>query len=164
MSNISIDIPYVSKNGNEFRLTVKFSLQRSVNNSLPPETLQAIKERAPQIYYTQDRMVNGQDYNVFPLTLNSNIRKLKAINRTHAGHSRYIDINDPTGTYHDVDTFARDGFLYVDDAPIGTRVIINDNTTSLNVVTATIPELLQGTTTQQLCLLWYEKHYTRVYA
>ena len=143
MSNISIDIPYVSKNGNQFRLTVKFSLQRSVNNSLPSETLQAIKERAPQIYYTQDRMVNGQDYNVFPLTLNSNIRKIKAINRTHAGHSRYIDINDPTGTYHDVDTFARDGFLYVDDAPSGTRVIINENTTSLDVVTSTIPGLLQ---------------------
>jgi hypothetical protein len=144
MSNISIDIPYVSKNGNEYRITMKFSLQRSVNNSLPAESLQAIKERAPQIYYTQDRMVNGQDYNVFPKTLNSNIRKLKAINRTHAGHSRYIDINDPTGTYHDVDTFARDGFLYVDDASTGSRLLINDNTTSLDVVTATIPGLLKG--------------------
>ena len=143
MNNISIDIPYVSKNGNEYRLTLKFSLQRSVNNSLPSESLQAIKERAPQVYYTQDRMVNGQDYNVFPLTLNANIRKLKAINRTHAGHSRYIDINDPTGTYHDVDTFARDGFVYVDDSPTGNRIIINDNTTSLDVVTATIPGLLK---------------------
>ena len=143
MSNLAINIPYVSKNGNEYTLTLKFSLQRSVSNSLPAETLQAIKERAPQIYYTQDRMVNGQDYNVFPMTLNSNIRKMKAINRTHAGHSRYIDINDPTGTYHDVDTFARDGFLYIEQRNISDKVILNDNTSSLDVVASTIPALLK---------------------
>ena len=143
MSNLTINIPYVSKNGSEFTLTLKFSLQRSVSNSLPAETLQAIKERAPQIYYTQDRMVNGQDYNVFPMTLNSNIRKMKAINRTHAGHSRYIDINDPTGTYHDVDTFARDGFMYADPRNISDRVVLNDNTSSLDVVTSVIPDLLK---------------------
>lgn len=143
MSNLTINIPYVSKNGNEHTLTLKFSLQRSVNNSLPAETLQAIKERAPQIYYTQDRMINGQDYNVFPMTLNSNIRKMKAINRTHAGHSRYIDINDPTGTYHDVDTFARDGFVYVEDRNVSDRVVLNDNTSSLDVVTSTLPNLLK---------------------
>ena len=143
MSNLTITVPYVSKNGNSYNLTLKFSLQRSVNNSLPAETLQAIKERAPQIYYTQDRMVNGQDYNVFPMTLNSNIRKMKAINRTHAGHSRYIDINDPTGTYHDVDTFARDGFVYVEQRNISDRVILNDNTSALDVVTATLPNLLK---------------------
>ncbi len=143
MSNLAINIPYVSKSGNEHTITLKFSLQRSVSNSLPAESLQAIKERAPQIYYTQDRMINGQDYNVFPMTLNSNIRKMKAINRTHAGHSRYIDINDPTGTYHDVDTFARDGFMYVEDRNISDRVVINDNTTSLDVITATLPNLLK---------------------
>ena len=68
---------------------------------------------------------------------------MKAINRTHAGHSRYIDINDPTGTYHDVDTFARDGFVYVEQRNISDRVILNDNTSSLDVVTATIPNLLK---------------------
>ena len=143
ISNLTINIPYVSKNGNEHTLTLKFSLQRSVNNSLPAETLDAIKERAPQIYYTQDRMVNGQDYNVFPMTLNSNIRKMKAINRTHAGHSRYIDINDPTGTYHDVDTFAKDAFVYVEDRPLSDRVVLNDNTSSLDVVTSTLPNMLK---------------------
>jgi hypothetical protein len=40
---------------------------------------------------------------------------LKALNRTHAGHSRYIDINDPTGTSQNLLVFGEDGALYQDD-------------------------------------------------
>jgi hypothetical protein len=60
-------------------------------------------------------MVNGEDYNVFPLTRGNEIQKLKALNRTHAGHSRFIDINDPTGTSQNLLVFGDDGALYQDD-------------------------------------------------
>ena len=142
--NLSIQIPYENKDGRSHTLTIRFSLNYSVNNSLPAESAAAIKERAPQTYYTQNRMVSAQDYNVFPQSQSSNIRKLKAINKTHAGHSRYIDLNDPTGTYQNVDTFADDAFLYVENENQSENVIINSNTTALDVLASVIPAKLKS--------------------
>lgn len=136
--NKSINIPYVNAKGESHTLTLRFSLQRAVSNSFPAESVAAIKERAPKIFYTQNRMVSAQDYNVFPQSQSSNITKVKALNRTHAGHSRYIDINDPTGTFHNVDTFANDAYLYLEDRTVSENVIVNNNTTPLEVVTSII--------------------------
>lgn len=144
MRERSITVPYQNANGQDHTITIKFSLQQSVNNSLPAESLVTIKQNAPQVYYTQNRMVNNADYNTLPMALNSSIRKLKAINRTHAGHSRYIDLNDPTGVYNDVDTFAMDGFLYAEDSSQTIRVLVNDNTTPLDIATSTVPGLLKS--------------------
>lgn len=141
--NISISVPYVNADSRAHSLTITFRLENTVSNSLPAEDIQAIKQRAPQVYYTQNRMVSAQDYNVFPESKSTNIEKIKATNKTHAGHSRYIDINDPTGTYQNVDTFADDGYLYVEDQ-VTTRVaVINNNTTSTEVVTSIIPDMLK---------------------
>lgn len=136
--NKTITLPYVNANGENHTLTLRFSIQRSVSNSYPAETIAAIKERAPKVFYTQNRMVSAQDYNVFPQSQSSNITKIKSINRTHAGHSRYIDINDPTGTFHNVDTFANDAFLYLEDDITTQNIIVNNNTTPLEVVTSII--------------------------
>ena len=141
--NINVVIPYVNKNNQQFSITATFSLQYSVNNSFPAESLDAIKQRAPQVFYTQNRMVSAQDYNVFPETQSSNVTKIKAINRTHAGHSRYIDLNDPTGTYHNVDTFANDGFLYIEQSNQTDTVTVNDETTALEVATSVLPAKLK---------------------
>ena len=141
--SISVSLPYEDSRGREQSLTVTFKLERRVNNSLPPESLAAIKERAPQVYYAQNRMVSAQDYNVFPLSQSNNITKLKALNRTHAGHSRYIDINDPTGTFNNVDTFAKDAILFVEDRNSTTSLIINDNSTATEVVASVIPHYLK---------------------
>lgn len=145
--NIKITVPYVNSKGQSYGLTVNFSLQYNVANSFPAESLQAIKERAPQVYYTQDRMVSAQDYNVFPATQSGNVTKIKAINRTHAGHSRYIDINDPTGTYHNIDTFADDAYLYAQDSPLTDSVIVNNETTASEVATSIIPAKLKNRAT-----------------
>jgi len=142
--NISVTIPYVDKRNQSQALTLTFRLEYRVNNSLPPESLAAIKRRAPQVFYTQNRMVSAQDYNVFPLSQSNNILKLKALNRTHAGHSRYIDINDPTGTYQSLDTFAKDAILYVEHSNVSQSIIINDNTTSREVVVSILPEVLKS--------------------
>jgi hypothetical protein len=136
--NLSISIPYTNTEGRTYALTVRFSLESAVANSLPAETLTAIKERAPQVYYTQNRMVSAQDYNVFPQSQSTNITKLKSINRTHAGHSRYIDLNDPTGTYQNINTYAHDAYLYVDNTVSTENITVNNNTTPLEVVTTVL--------------------------
>lgn len=141
--NLTITVPYVDKKNRNQVLTLTFRLETRVNNSLPAESLAAIKQRAPQVYYTQNRMVSAQDYNVFPLSQSNNILKLKATNKTHAGHSRYIDINDPTGTYQSLDTFAKDAILFVEDTGDTTTIVINDNTTSREVVVGILPEMLK---------------------
>jgi hypothetical protein len=141
--NIKVVIPYENAEGVIYNLTVTFSLQQTVNNSLAPETLTAIKQRAPQVYYTQNRMVSAQDYNVFPFSQTTNIVKLKAINKTHAGHSRFIDINDPTGTYQNLETFANDGSLYIEDVPGTAGITISDDNPVAAVVNFTIPLILK---------------------
>lgn len=110
--NLEISIPYIGRDNQQYSLRLIFSLYQTVSNSSPSETNEEIKNRAPQVYYTQDRMVNNEDYNVFPLTQGSSIAKIHAINRTHAGHSRYIDINDPTGFHQNLNIFSEDGAIY----------------------------------------------------
>jgi hypothetical protein len=142
--NVKVTIPYVNAIGTPFNLTVTFSLQNSVNNSLAPETLTAIKQRAPQVYYTQNRMVSAQDYNVFPFSQTTNIVKLKAINKTHAGHSRYIDISDPTGTYQNLETFANDGSLYMEDVPGTAGITVTPDNPVIDAVEYAIPLLFKN--------------------
>ena len=109
-----VAVPYTNRRGVLKTLTLTFSLQQSVTNSVPRETDEQIRRRAPQVYASQNRMVSGEDYNSFPLQ--SNIAtKLKAVNRVYSGHSRFIDLADPTGTFQDTDVFADDGIFYFED-------------------------------------------------
>ena len=95
-------------------LTIGFSLQTQVQNSQPAETIEQIKARAPQMYYTQDRLITGEDYNIGPLALGNSVLKSKAINRTYSGHSRFIDFTDPTGKYQNTSIFSDSGAIYRD--------------------------------------------------
>lgn len=106
-----VTLPYVNRRGVKRNLFLTFSLQETVSNSTPRETEEQIRRRAPVVYATQNRMVSGEDYNSFPLQSNV-VVKMKAINRTYSGHSRFIDLNDPTGTYQDTNVFADDGVFY----------------------------------------------------
>lgn len=114
MQNIIVPINYISRNGRTETLTVRASLQYTVANASARETLDEIRQKAPQQYYTQDRMVTGEDYNILPYTLFSNILKVKAVNRTSSGVSRYLDVIDTTGKYSSTNIFAQDGMLYRD--------------------------------------------------
>ena len=71
-----------------------------------------IKINAPATYYTQGRMVTAEDYNVAPLGTNQEIIKVKAINRTASGISRYFDLIDATGKYSNTNLFGNDGVIY----------------------------------------------------
>ena len=114
MRNNRLDIPYYSGVGNDvYFANLTFSLKETVANSSPSQLSSEIKQTASQGYYTQDRMVNGEDYNVYPLQ-NSEAARIKSVNRSYSGFNRHIDINDPTGQSQNVNMFGEDGLLYLD--------------------------------------------------
>ena len=116
MQHIVIPINYTSRSGRIETINITASLQYTVANASPRETIDEIRQKAPQQYYTRDRMVTGEDYNILPYTLFSNVLKVKAVNRTSSGISRYLDIIDTTGKYSSTNIFAEDGILYREEA------------------------------------------------
>ena len=116
MSGISVTIPYMNAAGQNHSLTITLSLQYTVTNSAGAESNNSIQTKAPQIYYTQNRMITGEDYNIAPLKAGSNILKIKSINRVSSGLSKYIDLSDVTGKYSKTNIFANDGILYKENS------------------------------------------------
>lgn len=115
MQAVQVPISYVSRTGQLETITFTCGITEPVSNALPRETIGEIKQRAPAGYYTQNRMVNGEDYNNFPFTLYNSIIKSKALNRASVGTSRYLDLVDNTGKYSSTNTFGSDGALYEDN-------------------------------------------------
>ena len=116
MRGISIDVNYRNKSGIAHTLTVNLGLQYTVNNAAATESTDTIRQNAPALYYTQNRMVTGEDYNLAPLASSQNILKIKAVNRTSSGISRNYDIIDASGKYSAVNVFADDGYIYKQDS------------------------------------------------
>ena len=114
MQSISVPISYISRSGRPETITVVASLQYTVANASSRETVEEVRQKAPQQYYTQDRMITGEDYNILPYTLFNSVLKAKAVNRTSSGVSRYLDVIDTTGKYSSTNIFAQDGYLYRD--------------------------------------------------
>jgi len=109
---VPISFDYVSRNNRVETITFRVSLRYTVANASSRETAEEIKQRAPQQYYTQNRMITGEDYNILPYTTFSDIRKVKSVNRISSGLSRYLDILDTTGKYSSTNIFGEDGVLY----------------------------------------------------
>jgi hypothetical protein len=97
MKNISVSVPYVNARGIQHTLTISLGLEYTVENSSPSETIESIRAKAPAVYYTQNRMITGEDYNLAPLSSSQEVLKVKAINRTSSGISRSFDIIDASG-------------------------------------------------------------------
>ena len=114
MSGIVINIPYVNQAGQNQTLTLTLGLQYTISNSAATESNTTIQQNAPQAYYTQNRMVTGEDYNIAPLTYTSNVLKVKSINRVSSGISKYYELSDVSGKYSSTNIFATDGILYKD--------------------------------------------------
>ncbi len=112
MSAVTITIPYRGRTGRAETFSVRASLEYTVTNASARETLEEIRIKAPQQYYTQNRMVTGEDYNILPYTTFGNILKVKAVNRSSSGVSRYLDVVDATGKYSSTNIFAQDGIIY----------------------------------------------------
>ena len=115
IQGVSVAFTYISREGRNETLTVGLELTQPVSNAQARESLPSIKQRAPTRYYTQNRMVNGEDYNNFPYTLYSSIIKSKAVNRSSIGVSKNLDLLDPTGKYSSINNIGSDGGLWSDD-------------------------------------------------
>jgi hypothetical protein len=109
----TLTFTYISRVNRQETLSITVELMQPVNNAQTRESIADIKLKAPVKYYSQNRMVNGEDYNNFPYTLYSSIIKSKSVNRSSIGVSRNFDLLDPTGKYSSTNSFAEDGALYL---------------------------------------------------
>ena len=116
MQGISLTVPYTDANGAQQSLSISVSLKASVYNSAATESNNSIKEKAAQVYYSQNRMITAEDYQVVPLSASQEIVKVRSVNRSASGISRAKEILDPTGAYSDVNVFAEDGILYREES------------------------------------------------
>jgi hypothetical protein len=157
MQGISISFSYISRVGRQETMTVGLSLTTPVSNAQARETLANIKQRAPTRYYTQNRMVNGEDYNNFPYTLYSSIIKSKAVNRSSVGVSRNLDLLDPTGKYSSTNTFANDGAVYLDSDNGFSILTINSSGDIITFLSDTLAAILADNRSTQ----YYLQNYTR---
>ena len=142
MVNINFVVPYISKNGKPERLTITASLQYTVANSSRRDLVQEIKNKAPQNFYSQNRMVNGEDYNIVPYTTYSDIVKVKSVNRYSSGISRYLDINYPTGKYSSTNLFGSDGSFYKNTTLKTTTFTFNNRNDIIRIINTIIQPLL----------------------
>ena len=129
---------YTSAIGNSESCTFTFSLTSTLQNGSATETIEHIRASAPGTYYSQNRMVNGQDYNTFMLK-DPSILKLNMINRTFAGQPKYIEWNDASGQYENVKLFG-------DDLVMRYTLTLDTLTTSVSgesLIDSTIEPLLQ---------------------
>ena len=155
MQNIVVDIPYLSRSGQLETITLEMSLESTVSNASSRESLNSIKSNAPLAQYSQNRMINGEDYNAFPLTKYNDILKIKSVNRTSSGISRYLDVRDTTGKYSSTNIFADDGSIYeYEGISAFTFEFLNDNDI-LNVIVNTIEPIIAD----KPSLHYYYKNY-----
>ena len=158
MQKITIDIDYLSSEGIEETLTFELSLKYSVLNSASSETNESIKLNAPAVYYTQNRMVTAEDYNIVPSTISQEIIKTKSVNRTSSGISRYFDLIDSTGKYSKTNIYGNDGVLYKEYYLDRNGLTFTTRNDIENLIINTIQPLL---TKKQLRNYYYDK-FTRI--
>lgn len=126
--NNQANFTYSDINGNVQTLRFTYSLVNTLQNAAPSEDIDHIRRVAPSVYYTQDRMVNNRDYNTFMLQ-DPSILKLRSVNRTFAGDSKWMHWHDPRETYENVRLFGDDGAFYLNDGDIDLTITtgsIND--------------------------------------
>lgn len=112
MKGINVSIPYINSQGIAYNLSIGLGLYSTVSSAAVSEDIDSIRTNAPASYYTQNRMITAEDYNLAPLTSSQNILKVKSVNRTSSGISRNFELIDPTGNYSDVTVFGDDGYIY----------------------------------------------------
>ncbi len=134
MKTIQTSVSYIDRNGSSQTLTITMGLKQSVYNAAATESNNAIKEKAGQVYYSQNRMITAEDYQVVPLSASQEIVKVRSVNRSASGISRAKEILDPTGAYSNVSVFAEDGILYREEsAPTFTFTFNNKSDISATI-------------------------------
>jgi hypothetical protein len=149
MQGVIIPLNYVSRNNRVETMTIRASLNYTVANSDIREVSDDIRVKAPQQYYTQNRMITGEDYNLVPYTNFNSILKVKAVNRSSSGTSRYLDVLDSTGKYSSTNVFGSDGWLYREQRDRRLNFTFNTLNDIYNVIYNVITPVLASTEIQQ---------------
>ena len=146
VQNLTASFSYVDTLNQVQTFSFTFSLTSSLVNSSASEDIEHIRRIAPSVYYTQDRMVNGRDYNMFMLQ-DPSILKLRAVNRTFAGDSKYIAWHDPKEYYENVKIFGDDlAIYYAEENPVdGVQFEINSPISGSDLLTNYLQPLLSTT-------------------
>lgn len=145
MRTINVSIPYQAADGKRYTFGMGFGLMETVSNGANAETEDDIKRNASGVWTTQARMVSGDDYNLLPASNNVGL-KIKAVNRVYSGHSRFIDLNDPTGNYQNSNVFADDGSIYKEEAYSYFEIPFANNVTNAALVSNFVIPSLQTIT------------------
>ncbi len=157
IKNVTIDIPYISRAGKREIITVALGLKYTVTNATVTETNDSIKNNAPATYYTQSRMITGEDYNVYPLSINQEIIKVKSVNRVSSGISRYFDLKDSSGKYSSTNLFGTDGVLYKESTIDAFTFAVNTRSDIESVVLNQVIPILANRKTIDFYLDRYSK-------
>ncbi|OUT95443.1 MAG: hypothetical protein CBC01_09460 [Betaproteobacteria bacterium TMED41] len=158
MQNITADIGYVDANGSEQTLSITMSLKASVYNSAATESNDSIREKAGQVYYSQNRMITAEDYQVVPLSASQEIVKVRSVNRSASGISRAKEILDPTGAYSNVSVFAEDGILYREESTPSFTFTFNNRSDVQSTLDTNIEDKLKKSYSRQF---YYDKYDTQ---
>ena len=114
-STVTIEVPYQGRTGSLETMTIGLRLKYSISNGTSSETDDEIRQNAPATYYTQNRLITGEDYNIGPLSISQEIIKTKSVNRISSGISRFYDLKDASGKYSNTSLFADDGVLFKEE-------------------------------------------------
>lgn len=145
IKNVQNSINYYSTNNVTKTLTFTFSVTNTIDNGTVTETDDQIKEKAPNFYSAQGRMVSGNDYNVLPNNINI-AKKTSAVNRIYSGQSRYLDMNDPTGTYQNTDIISDDGIIYKENYNSYTEISNTSTNIAQTLTGETLKEIITDNT------------------
>lgn len=154
--NVTIELDYTNKNGGRESVTLNFSLRYTVTNATERESDDEIRRNAPANFYVQNRMVTGEDYNLFPLTISQDIAKVKAVNRTSTGISRYLDLLDSTGKYSHTNIFGNDGVIYRENYKERMTFSYNSKVEIESFITNSIERLISSSSIKDFYYSYYK--------
>lgn len=157
ISNISVQVPYQNTAGQQHQLTLILSLQYAVTNAAGAESNADIKTRAPQVYYTQNRMITAEDYNIAPLAVASDILKIKSVNRTSSGVSKYFELSDVSGKYSKTNIFATDGILYSNFPSLGFNFSFTNRNEIISTLKSQVATLMRSPTFKNFYIQEYDR-------
>ena len=155
MQNVQLTVPYTDANGAQQTLSMSLSLKASVYNASATESNLSIKEKAAQVYYSQNRMITAEDYQVVPLSASQEIVKVRSVNRSASGISRAKEILDPTGAYSNVTTFADDGIIYREESLQQFTFTFNDKSDIQSTIDVSVEKKLKEAYARQFYYLKY---------
>jgi hypothetical protein len=160
MQGVTVSLKYRNASGLEHTLSIAMSLNYTVDSSTTTETVESIRTNAPALYYTQNRMITGEDYNLAPLSASQEILKVKAINRTSSGVSRNFDIIDASGKYSKINVFADDGLIYRTDTERSYVYQYTNKNVLLNYIKTVIEPAVSNFQTYNFYITNFDKIFT----